>query len=102
MNDALQKFGLVGIVIAGLAAFVMFLVKWKIKSDKEAKDERAMMLDKIDKMADKHAEVVQEISDKHNKVVQEIADDYNKSTKENTSALTKIITLLETRPNNRK
>ena len=84
MDDILLKYGLPGVVIAGLAAFVLKLIDWQRKDRKEWKEEISQIQEENRKVHEKQFDRLNQLTDESNRV-----------TRENTNILTGLKTLLE-------
>jgi len=84
MDDILLKYGLPGVVIIGLSAFVMKLIEWQRKDRKEWKDEMIKMQDEHRKSQERNFDRLSQLTDESNRV-----------TRDNTNILTGLKTLLE-------
>lgn len=84
MNEALLKYGLGGIIIAGMAWFILYLMK-----DHKKEREEMRVGNEKQRIEDR------ETRNKQFKRMEEMADESNKSVRENTNILTGLKTLLE-------
>lgn len=84
MDDILLRYGLPGVVIGGLSAFVMKLIEWQRKDRTEWRDEIARIQEENRKIHEKQFDRLSQLTDESNRV-----------TRDNTNILSGLKSLLE-------
>lgn len=84
MDDILLRYGLPGVVIAGLSAFVMKLIEWQRKDRTEWRDEIERIQEENRKIHEKQFDRLSQLTDESNRV-----------TRDNTNILSGLKSLLE-------